>query len=74
MDLFRELEECEVEEFKKWARDNYTPFSEIKGIWHPIVQQECIEINKKSSVDVFDDDLSLQVIKKTQNQDDVTRN
>tara|TARA_B100000579_G_scaffold437980_1_gene470493 strand:- start:9014 stop:9202 length:189 start_codon:yes stop_codon:yes gene_type:complete len=51
MKLFRELDsEEEIAEFKKWARDNYKPFSPIKGIWHPEVQKECAEINKESEI------------------------
>ena len=48
MKLFREIDdEEEAESFKKWARDNYEPMTPIKGVWHPIVQQECVEINKE---------------------------
>ena len=47
MKLFKDLSEKEVVEFKKWARENYKPFDEIKGIWHPVVQAECVEMNKE---------------------------
>lgn len=45
MKLFQKLNDKEKEESKKWARDNYTPMSEIKGIWHPEVQKECVQMN-----------------------------
>ena len=47
MKLFRNLTTKEEEEFRRWARDNYEPFSEIKGVWHPIVQDECVKINQE---------------------------
>jgi hypothetical protein len=68
MELFRELEDEEVEDFKKWARENYTPFAEIKGVWHPIVQQECIDINKNSKVEVYDDQMRLNIMKQVTEQ------
>ncbi len=43
--LFKQLTEEEEEEFREWARENYEPLSEIKGIWHPVVQAECVKIN-----------------------------
>ena len=48
MKLFKELNEQEKIEFRKWARDNYQPFSEIKGIWHPVVVEECAKINQET--------------------------
>lgn len=50
MKLFRELDETEAEEFRQWARENYKPFDPINGVWHPIVQEECVEINKIASI------------------------
>lgn len=49
MKLFRELTPEEEKEFRKWARENYQPLTEIKGIWHPVVQDECVKINKENS-------------------------
>ena len=46
MKLFRELDEKERQEFRNWARKNYKPYTEIKGMWHPVVQAECIKINQ----------------------------
>ena len=48
--FFRNLSAQEVQSFRQWARENYQPFSEIKGIWHPVVQEECLIINKEQSV------------------------
>jgi hypothetical protein len=44
--MFKQLTEEETAEYRKWARENYEPFGPIKGIWHPVVQQECVEINR----------------------------
>ena len=45
--MFKQLTKQEEESYRKWARENYEPLSEIKGIWHPIVQSECVLINEK---------------------------
>jgi len=45
MKLFRELNEKEEQEFRKWARDNYRIYDPIPGIWHPVIQQECTLMN-----------------------------
>ena len=45
MRLFRDLDEDEVEVFKQWARDNYKVLDPIKGVWHPVVQAECVQMN-----------------------------
>ena len=47
--MFRKLSPEEEKSFRQWARENYIPFTEIKGIWHPIVQDECVAINKENS-------------------------
>jgi len=46
MNIFRELDPKEVAEFRKWARENYLPFTPINGTWHPAVQEECVKMNK----------------------------
>lgn len=48
MGLFRELTPEEEKDFRKWARDNYKPYNEIKGVWHPVVQDECVRMNKET--------------------------
>ena len=50
MKLFRELTPEEEPAFRQWARDNYEPYSEIKGVWHPVVQEECVQINKEKEL------------------------
>lgn len=50
MNMFRELSPEEEKQFRQWARDNYKPFTEIKGIWHPVVQDECVKITKEQAV------------------------
>lgn len=49
---FRILTDEEAQEFRKWARENYRPFSDIKGIWHPIVQAECVQMNLEKSAHI----------------------
>jgi len=49
--LFRTLNEAEILQFKKWARDNYTPYTEISGVWHPVIQAECTKINEETDAD-----------------------
>jgi hypothetical protein len=48
--MFRELTPEEEVPFRQWARENYKPFDPIKGIWHPVVQEECTKINKESDL------------------------
>lgn len=48
MNLFKTLDEKEAQEYRQWARDNYKVFSEIKGIWHPEVQAECVKMNAET--------------------------
>ena len=50
MKLFKELTSEEEKEFREWARKNYVPFSEINGVWHPTVQDECAKINMETSI------------------------
>lgn len=38
--LFRQLSEEEEADFRRWARENYTPGEEVKQIWHPVVRDE----------------------------------
>jgi hypothetical protein len=45
MTLFKELNENQETEFRRWARDNYEPLTPIEGIWHPVIQDECAKIN-----------------------------
>lgn len=47
MQLFRELTKQEEAEYRQWARDNYVKFAPIKGVWHPVIQDECVKINSK---------------------------
>jgi len=48
MDMFRELSKEEEQEFRQWAMENYKPFEHISEVWHPIVQNECVKINKET--------------------------
>lgn len=52
MKLFRNLNDVEKGKFQKWARDNYKPYSEIKGVWHPVVQEECTKMNREAELNL----------------------
>jgi hypothetical protein len=54
MKLFRELTAEEEAEFRKWARDNYKPFQQINGVWHHVVQDECVRMNIEAELDLTD--------------------
>ena len=45
--LFKSLTDEEEEDFRRWARHNYTKNGPISGVWHPVVQDECVKINKE---------------------------
>lgn len=44
--LCKELSFKEQQEYREWARANYTPLDKIKALWHPIVRNECEKINR----------------------------
>jgi hypothetical protein len=44
--LFRTLSPEEIVAYQKWARENYVPGSEISGVWHPVIQRECVQMNE----------------------------
>ena len=52
MKLFKSLTTELEEEFRQWARDNYEAYAEIKGIWHPVAQAECVKINDQADLDI----------------------
>lgn len=43
--MFKVLTREELAASKAWAREHYTPLDEIKGVWHPEVQLECVRMN-----------------------------
>ncbi len=43
--MWRVLSQEKEAKFRAWARENYKPLSEIPGIWHPTVQEECVKMN-----------------------------
>ena len=45
--LFKKLENTEDLEFRQWARENYKPLDPIKGVWHPVIQDECKMMNEQ---------------------------
>ena len=57
--MFIELAPEQEAAFRQWARDNYKPGADINSMWHPVVQDECQQINdeqvfaKNSTIDPF---------------------
>lgn len=49
MNLFRELNEKEVQEYKLWARENYILGTKVNEVYHPVVQQECDLMNREEA-------------------------
>jgi hypothetical protein len=49
---FRRLPPDDEAAFRKWARENYTPGDEVRGIWHPIVREECERMNAERTREV----------------------
>ena len=47
---FRQLNHKEEESFREWAVVNYRPNSPVKEVWHPVVQDECEQINYRHSI------------------------
>ena len=47
--LFRDLTEDEKKKYRQWARDNYKVGEPIKGVYHPVVQAECVAMNAELS-------------------------
>ena len=50
MKLFRTLTPEEEAQFRAWARQNYKRLEPIKGVWHPVVQDECRKINEEGEL------------------------
>lgn len=48
--MFRFLDKEEEAKFRRWARENYTPFTEISELWHPVVQDECRRICEEKQI------------------------
>ena len=46
---FRKLSDAEAETFRQWVRDNYEPFTDIEGVWHPVSQAEAVRINEAAA-------------------------
>jgi hypothetical protein len=51
--LFKSLSPEEIAAFQKWARENYIPGNEISGVWHPVIQRECVEMNEAAYREQF---------------------
>lgn len=57
MKMFRELSVKENQEFRNWARHNYTPLTPINGTWHPVVQDECVRMNIEAGRNITPQDM-----------------
>ena len=51
MMMFKQLTDADKVKYQEWARENYTPFGVIEGIWHPVVQRECADINRRADAE-----------------------
>jgi hypothetical protein len=45
--MFRQLDDEEEQEFRQWARQNWTPDQEIDEIWHPVIRDECRKMQEE---------------------------
>lgn len=48
--MHRELDEAEEREFRAWAHRHYQPQTPIDPTWHPVILEECAEINAKTDI------------------------
>ena len=46
--LFRDLNTEEEQQFRSWARDNWTPGMEINNFWHPVIRDEIRVMQRES--------------------------
>ncbi len=51
---WKSLTEEETVKYRQWARDHYKPMEPINGVWHPVVQAECVLMNKGPDADEID--------------------
>ena len=51
MKLYRDLSKEEEQSFRLWARKNYKRYEVILGVWHWVVQDECVKMNKEEEDD-----------------------
>jgi len=58
MKMFKELNEAEEQEFRQWARDNWTLGDEINQLWHPVVREEIQRmIDENKEKEWYDEEL-----------------
>jgi hypothetical protein len=46
--IFKTLTHEEETTYREWARDYYTIFEPINGVWHPVTQAECVKMNAEA--------------------------
>ena len=76
MPLFRDdISTEEAETMQSWARDNYEPHTPIKGIWHPLVQEECTKMNSEHGLRITtdDDEISIETVAIDKEDDDYNK-
>jgi hypothetical protein len=47
MALWNDLTVEEIMAYRRWAREYYVALQPINGTWHPVVQEECVQINRE---------------------------
>ena len=63
MNIFRTLDTKEAKEFRQWAKNNYIPGTMINPIWHPVVKEECKNMNtKKYLVKEYEGEFDIEII------------
>jgi hypothetical protein len=53
--MFRKLTKKEEKVMRKWARRNYKTFGPISGLWHTVVQDECVKMNTEGAPKAMQD-------------------
>lgn len=48
---FRDLPEPEEEDFRQWARENFTPGKPASPLWHPVIREEWARLEAAATSD-----------------------
>ena len=53
MSLFEPLSPEKIMALQKLAREHYVAGSPINGLWHPIIQRECVQMNEDAFRELY---------------------
>lgn len=45
--IYRELSKEEENKFRHWARTNYHYGDQVNELWHPVIKDECEQMNQE---------------------------